>query len=160
MGSHSSFCLDISSSAGISDAEIIAFGNSLPDFKGADFGGWMWRRFSPESKWHGGDGIAREISKKFTGVVFRLRCRGDYQYTSYWLDGNELPFECVYGDPFPSKALFNRRLKQKREADCVAAAAREAAAAKKKADNDAAELQRLRARTAEIEARLAGTANG
>lgn len=160
MGSHSSFCLDVSKSAVIGDAEIITYGNSLPDFKEGDFGGWMWRRFSPESKWHGGDEVARIISKKFAGVVFRLRCRGDYNYTTYWLDGNALPFESVFDDPFPSKTLFSKKLKEKRQRDYFAEVARKQAAAQKQAESDAAELQRLRTRAAEIEARLAGISNG
>ena len=160
MGSHSSFCLDISKAAQVNESEVIAYGNSLPDFQGGDFAGWMWRRFSPESKWHGADNVAAALSKKFPDVIFRLRCRGDYDYTYYFLNGVALESEAIFNDPFPSKALFAKKLKEKTQADYFAEIERQK---KKKADQEAAdlaELQRLKAKQAEIEARLGGSASG
>ena len=156
MGSHYSFCIDIADQNHTLEAQIAAVANALTDFRqDGNFVAWCWRRFSPESKWSGGHDVTVALSKAFPEVIFRVQCRGDVSYTAFVLNGNTLyDNEVFVTPPFPSRPLFRRQLTNKLARQQKADVERKQAEEAKRHKDALDELERLRKRTAELEAQL------
>lgn len=70
----------------------------------------IWFKWCAESKWWALD-YAVEISKHVRGIVFRLDCQGDSNFTTFILDGEFLDERNIWEIPrFPSRPLFKKKL--------------------------------------------------
>jgi hypothetical protein len=156
MGSHYSFCIDIADQNHTLEAQIAAVANARTDFsQDCNFVAWCWRRFSPETKWSGGHDVTVALSKAFPEVIFRVQCRGDANYTAFILNGNTLYDDEVFvTPPFPSRPLFRRQLTNKLARQQKAEVERKQAEEARRHKDALDELERLRKRTAELEAQL------
>lgn len=134
---------------------IIDTANGMKDFTdGPKIEEFMWFRWSPEVKWWAGE-FTSGLSKKFPETIFRLDCRGDDNFTWFFLDGAILSDTDIWVLPrFPSRPLFKKKLQeitQRRAEQKRIDDEKNAKAEKEKLEKQLAEL---RAKQQELEDKL------
>lgn len=156
MGSWSSYNVDADTKNDKElEEKILAKANDHDSFKGTKetFEWVCWRRWNEPSKW-GADDLVDYLSKSFPEVIFRLRCKGDYNYDVYYLDGKCVNKEYVNPHKFPSNAAVKRGLK---DVELEAKRQQEAYKLKMLAD-EKAKLAKLEAEALELRKKIQANA--
>jgi hypothetical protein len=113
MGSYNSWKLTIEETDIRARQLIIDTANGMKDFTdGPKIEDFMWFRWSEEVKWWASEFTAG-LSKEFPETIFRLDCRGDDNFTWFFLDGAILSESDIWTNPrFPSRPLFKKKLQE------------------------------------------------
>lgn len=154
MGSSYAWKLDADIHCG--EQFIIDTANAHPEFKDdKNFKDFMWRHFSPETKWWALQFVA-DISKNIN-AIFRLDATGDAHFTCFIYKGEILNEEDIWDRPkFPSRPLFKKKLSETKTKIAIAEQQRKAAAEKAAKERIEKELEALKMKQQELEKRLAG----
>lgn len=106
MGSYCQFFITAECPAHV-EQDIIKFANSLEEFKSPPlFDKWCWKKWSESSKWCE-DRLMQNLSTEFPNVMFKVHCKGDYSYVSFWLGGSCLDESQIWVKPkFPTAKEF------------------------------------------------------
>lgn len=108
MGSYISWKLDADTDIH-GEKQILEIANSHQEFSKDPIQGYMWRKWSRETKWWAVE-FATWLSKQ-VDVVFKLEARGDHNFTWFIYKGNILSEEEVFSNPrFPSRPLFKKKI--------------------------------------------------
>ena len=154
MGSYCEYFITAECPAHV-ERDIIQFANSLDDFEYLpSIENWCWNKWSESTEWDE-DGLMESLSSKFPNIMFKVRCRGDYSYTSFWLAGSCLDANQIWLRPkFPTSKEFEDALVRVKKQEEQRKVEQEQVRKEKELQQAKAKLAALELEKAELESRL------
>jgi hypothetical protein len=154
MGSYCEYFITAECPAHV-EQDIIQFANSLDQFKSPpSFENWCWNKWTESTKWDE-DRLMQSLSSQFPNIMFRVSCRGDYSYTSFWLAGSCLDENQIWLRPkFPTSKEFNDALVRVKKQGERRKAEQEQVQKEKELQQAKAKLASIELEKKELESRL------